>query len=301
MIRPERFLRALVSIALFSAMASGCVTVQAPALSMESLFKPKVDKARFEEAVEEVLQEPQHPTQLKLAYAKWMEDVGQFVEARRHYTEIHRNEPENVDAILGLARINLVSGDAESAESTLKKAVKLAPDSPAAQSALGEFYASQGRWDEAVDPLSKAMLAAPHESSYRYQLAVALVHVGDIDSALPHFIRTVGDAEAHYNVGLVLNQEGHVEEARRHFEMALTKKPELSQAQHWLAYLRQQAGERSTVPDAGTTTRDAPAIVPAGHSTAKPSGQSASTIPAPRQLTAQQSEQFRNQQPHPGL
>ena len=90
-------------------------------------------------------------------------------------------------------------------------------------------------WEEAVDSLNKAVLASPNDSAIRNDLAAALVQTGNIDAAMPHFIRTVGEAEAHYNVGLILHQQRDLDAAEQQFRQALDRKPELQPAQQWLA------------------------------------------------------------------
>lgn len=325
MLRPARhILVCLTSFALLP-LASGCITVQPPSFSLDSLTGKKSPSAQvaYEEPVEEAPPDPENPNQIKLAYARWMEDMGEFVEAKKHYTHVNNQEPKNVEAILGLARMEQAAGDAAAAEELLKKAIKLNPHAPAAQFALGQFHANQGNWDAATGPYTKAMLANPHEKRYRYHLAVALVRTGDINSALPHFIRTVGDAEAHYNVGLILFQQNRLREAEHHFELAATKKPDLQQAQNWLAHLRGDAGPRAdsqsrvthasgnrqaAIPTAeGHPPIESPrqrqagmasenVVVPTRHDT-DISADSSSSPPAPRPLTPQQAEQLRNQQP----
>jgi tetratricopeptide (TPR) repeat protein len=225
-------------------LAAGCRTPADSATaskgSLTSIFKARTVSHPVPEDQSEIIPEVKDPTELSLAYARWMEDVGNYVEARRHYGEVAENKPKNLEAALGLARIDQLSGLSHEAEQGFLRAQKLAPDAPEALNALGQFYASEKRWSEAVVQLNKAMLAAPAEKSYRYNLAVAMANNGDIDAALPHFVRTVGDAEAHYNVGLILKDQGRYAEAEQHLLLAVTKKPDLNQAQIWLDEVRRE-------------------------------------------------------------
>lgn len=249
--------------------ASGCITVSANpgALSWKSWREARQQRALFEDQIPEAPPEPKNPEQVQLAYAQMMENSGRVEEARQHYAGVLEKQPKNVDAWLGQARADQAAGNAEQALAGFQKAVKLAPDSAAAQFGLGQCYASQDQWPKAAESLNKAMLAAPQDSQTRYSLAVALTHIGEIDTALPHFIRTVGDAEAHYNVGLILQEDGRLADAERHFQLAVSKKPELQEAQRWLAHLR---GE--PLPSLNSAPRPnesrQPGIVPAGHSAA---------------------------------
>lgn len=305
---PARTWLLLASGCVGLCMSSGCITISpgAAPLSLKSLARPQVQHASHEEKVEEAPKDPKNPARLKLAYARLMEDSGELTEARRQYAAVTELQPKNVDALLGLARLDQMSGNVEAAEQGFKAAVKLAPDSATTQYSLGQFYGSQKRWSEASDALTKAMLADPNEPQYRYALAVSLARQGDIDSALPHFIRTIGDAEAHYNVGLILQEQGKLDEAERQFAIAVAKKPDLAEAQSWLTHLRQQRGARPPVA-VEAVDADPTWVLPAGHSTsgtaaaAPRNDGSGAILPPPRQLSVQQLEQLRNQQPVAGL
>jgi len=214
------------------------------------ILKTKTRKVQMADAesVEEVPGELKNPSELSLAYARWMEEVGNLIEARRHYSDAVEAKPKNVDAVLGLARVDHLSGKIEEAERGYQTALELQPQSPKVQFAVGKFYADQKRWNEAVAMLEKATEAAPTETTYRYQYAVALVHVGQVDKALPHFIRTVGDAEAHYNVAALLHEAGKTDEATRHLQEALSRKPDLEPAQQLLAELGGQVPGQPASP-----------------------------------------------------
>lgn len=291
---------------LLGVFSSGCITIapdQSPATSWKSLTKPKVERASFEEKVDEIPQAPKNPARLKMAYGQLMEENGQYAEARKNYSDVIELQPKNVEAILGLARIDQISGNVDQAEQGFRRAAKLDSSSAAAQFGLGQFYASQKRWKESSQALTKAMLAAPDETRYRYALAVSLVHAGDVDSALPHFIRTIGEAEAHYNVGLILQEEGRWSDAERQFTLAVAKKPDLTAAQNWLAHLRAQHPQSIPPTDAAPT--DSP-VIPAGH-VATPQVASLPDFreaPPPAEthaflspLTSQQQQQAANQAP----
>ncbi len=282
-------------------MGAGCITVapnSTPSVSWKSPAKPKIEQANFEQDQDEAPRKPKNPARLKLSYGQLMEENGQYAEARKNYSEAAELQPKNVDAIMGLARLDQISGNVEEAEQGFRRALKLHPTSASTQYGIGQFYASQKRWKEASEFLTKAMLAEPDESRYRYALAVALVQTGDVDSALPHFIRTIGDAEAHYNVGLILQENGKLSEAERQFALAVAKKPEFPAAQHWLAHLREQnpgnVVPSSNAPEIGPISP----VIPAGHTRMPDVTQSRSAGDSHSfgmSLTAQQREQAVNQ------
>lgn len=247
-VQKQLFGRLVLCVALWTT-ASGCITIAPSAgspLSFRSFLDRGVQQANYEEPVEEAPPDPKDPTRLKLAYARWMEEMGQAAEARQQYSDVAKEEPENVEALLGLARLDLLSGNVAEAERRLQHAMRLAPEKPAVQFGWGQYLAAQKRWQESIGPLRRAMLARPANAGYRQQLAIALVHAGDTEAALPHFTQTVGEAEAHYNVALILKDEGQLEEAERQLVLALAKKPDMEPAQRWLTEIRQQRGEPVT-------------------------------------------------------
>jgi tetratricopeptide (TPR) repeat protein len=242
-------------------LISGCSTTRpgaaAPGNSWLSIFRPK---PKFnEEPPIQVPDKLKDERDLTLKYATWMVERGQLQVARQKYQDLLEKNPNDVEAIIGLAQISEKNGQLSEAERGLRRAVELAPDAAHPQAALGQFLAGQKRWGESIDAYNRAVLADPCDRDTRYHLAVALVRNGDVEGALPHFIRTVGDAEAHYNAAVILKEEGRVEEARAQVEIAVAKKPALLEARQLLAEIRRPRRSRSG---------EQPDVLPAVHANA---------------------------------
>jgi len=186
-----------------------------------------------------------NPNKVHLTYAKWQEESGNLDNARDSYNTVLGQDRRSTDAIIGLARIDQLSGRTAEAEQGYMKALKLKPNDPHVLDAVGQYYSSQKKWDEAVAMLNSAMMSAPAEKTIRYHLAVALARSGDVERALPHFSKTVGDAVAHYNVGLILHEDNQLAESERYLMQAVLMKPDLEDAQYWLDEVRrEQAGQK---------------------------------------------------------
>jgi Tfp pilus assembly protein PilF len=184
-----------------------------------------------------------------------MEKQGNVSEARSAYTQVLAEDRKSIDALIGLARVDQLAGRSAEAEQGFLKAIRVAPKSSAAHGALGQFYADQSKWDQAVGAFQAAVQNAPNDNNRRHQLAVALAKSGKIEQALPHFAKTVGEAEAHYNIGLLLHEKGDLAAAETHFLAAATQNPQLSQAQYWLDEVRRDKQLRGVIaqgPGAGT-------------------------------------------------
>ena len=149
----------LIAVALLFMMgASGCLQTGRPhALSLKRLTESNVQQAGFEEEIPDAPPDPKDPNRLKMAYARWMEEMGNTKEARNQYAAVTQEEPQNVDAMLGVARIDLLTGNLNAAEQGFLKAVRVTPEAPQPRYELGQFYASQKRWTAAVDELTRLL------------------------------------------------------------------------------------------------------------------------------------------------
>ncbi len=115
--------------------------------------------------------------------------------------------------------------------------LELQVNDPGLLGSVGEFYASGGRWSEAADVLSTALSASPDDDVLRYRLAVALARTGDVDGAMPHFVKSIGNAQAHYNLGVIVYEDA-LKASEHHFLEALRYNPNFDDARFWLAEIR---------------------------------------------------------------
>lgn len=198
------------------------------------------------------------PERLHLAYGKLSEQTGDYATARESYETALRQNGHTEEAILGLARLDLLAGRHAEAERRFKKAVEVAPTSPLTNEALGQFYLTQNRYAEAAAQLQRGLAVAPESKRLRHKLGLALARGGNIVAAEPHFVQAVGDAEADYNIGLILYEQGHAAEAEQRFLQAVLKKPTLAPAQHWLDTIRQEHDAQGLLAAAPTLRSAAP-------------------------------------------
>ena len=121
--------------------------------------------------------------------------------------------------------------------------------------AIGQFYITQERYQDAAKLLERGVQADPNNRKLRFQLAVATARAGDIRGSEPHFVQAVGAAEADYNIGLILYESGKLSLADQHFQRALQTNPKLEQAQYWLTEVRtEMAGLMSAAMTLPATT-----------------------------------------------
>jgi tetratricopeptide (TPR) repeat protein len=213
----------------------------------------------------------------KVAYARLAEQRKDTAEARRWYSEVlaaqdAKSLDARIDAMIGLARLDHVAGKTEAAIQQIHAAIAIDQKSGRALDALGQIYAEQNRWNEALPALERALARAPEDKTIRFHYAVALAKTGQTDNAMPHFVESVGNAAANYNIGLVMHEQGNLEAAEDRFAAAILENPRLEAAQKWLELVqREQQGDTrhadAQLPQSSRTpspVQHATAIVPAG-------------------------------------
>ena len=155
--------------------------------------------------------------------------AGDLATARSEYEQALRDEPDNRDALLGLAALDVRSGRYESAEALYLRVLAIDPRDPQAQAALlslrsgrndplatesrvksllaaepaahvlnftlGNQLAQQKRWAEAQQEYFKAYAAEPENADFAYNLAVSLDHLRQNRQAFDYYQRAIALAE----------------------------------------------------------------------------------------------------------
>lgn len=173
-----------------------------------------------------------------LAQAYEQFQAGQLEAAERSYTQALRSDPNNSDALLGMAAIALQQGqnakaeayyikaleadpkdaaaqaglvnlrgqsDPATAESRLKGMLAAQPESAALNFALGNLYAGQARWPEAQQAYFRAHTADAGNPDYLFNLAASLDHLHLPKIALQYYQEAL-TAAASRRTGFDVNQ-----------------------------------------------------------------------------------------------
>jgi len=160
------------------------------------------------------------------AYAAF--NSGSLEPATRLYSQLLRSEPNNVDALLGLAAIATQQGESDQATRHYLRILEAEPRNSLAQAGLigmlgradplaaetrlkqliardpsaylhftlGNVYADQNRWPDAQQAYFQAHHLQSGNPDYAYNLAVGLEHVGQPNLALEYYRRALQLAAA---------------------------------------------------------------------------------------------------------
>ncbi len=166
------------------------------------------------------------PERTLLAWALWQEDVGEYGEARQKYRELLIAYPDNIEAQLGLARIELACGRIQQSEDILLEVAQKRPTNAQVRLELGRLYTQQEEWPKAIAAFEDASAIDPENQVCRYELGVVFARVHRYDQALSHLTYAVGESAANYNIGYVLHEQGDNSEAVEWFQNALQSHPD---------------------------------------------------------------------------
>jgi lipopolysaccharide biosynthesis regulator YciM len=115
-----------------------------------------------------------HPAKAYLAF-KGMEtvlfDLGRFGEMEKHYRSVLASQPDNVHAIVALARLLFKMGETTAALDTLKEGLERNPDSLWIRRNLISIYAEMHATDEVLS-LAQDVLERVMTADYRFKCSV---------------------------------------------------------------------------------------------------------------------------------
>jgi len=116
------------------------------------------------------------------------------------------------------------------------RAVQLDPDNPRTHYNIGMAFLHQNRFDRAIYHLTEALKRMPRTIDKQYDLGQlhlslgqAFLHKGSPEQAHDHLLKAVqihaDRANTHYNLGLALVMQGHIDQALACYEKAITLDP----------------------------------------------------------------------------
>jgi len=111
----------------------------------------------------------------------------QYASADRYYQRVLRLDPRNPHAHAGMLALRSQEVDPVVAESRVKSLIAREPAADGLQFTLGNQYAQQGRWGEAQLAYFKALAGDPKNPDFAYNLAVSLDHLRQVKPALQHY------------------------------------------------------------------------------------------------------------------
>ena len=196
-----------------ASIAQSAATAEAPESGSSNLQITSTSRTR------------QKDTWLREAYAAYK--AGNDELAMTRYNQVLEVDPNNRNALLARAAINVQNGNVNAAirdyqalllanpkdslamasliavanysprdsESQLKLMIRDEPSSPYLNFALANVYGAQNRWQEAQGYYFRALQNNPQDPNYAYNLAISLEHISQPGSAISYYQRALENFE----------------------------------------------------------------------------------------------------------
>jgi tetratricopeptide (TPR) repeat protein len=161
----------------------------------------------------------------------------------RHNVE---KNPGDFEAHYNLAAMLQVKDKLDDAIHEYESAVRLHPDDPAGNNALGTALVAAGHPEQGVGYFQAALKARPDYFEAHYNLGLALAAQNDFEAASQQFVLALklqpDDANVEANLGAALAEMGRFPEAKAHFERALQIDPNQALAKENLDAVKNEMG-----------------------------------------------------------
>jgi tetratricopeptide (TPR) repeat protein len=157
--------------------------------------------------------------------------AGDHDTAIAKFNEAAASMPNCADCYFNIGVSYLQKKDEKQAEEAFKKALEMKPEYPEAASALATLYNNQKRFDEAAAMSAKAAVggAGGGNADAIYNQGIILWNQGKIAEAKAKFEEALkadpNHADSHYQMGMALLNEGKLPEAVGMFEKYLSIAP----------------------------------------------------------------------------
>lgn len=166
----------------------------APGLESAYRAYQQGDVETAQQAYRGILQQEPNNRDAILGLAASAMRLNNAAEAANLYLRLLELDPNDPDATAGL--IGMQQSDPQQAESRLKKILNQHPQSASLHFMLGNVYAQQGRWSDAQQSFFRAFSNAPNNPDYLFNLAVSLDRLGQSKLALDYYQRALQLAQS---------------------------------------------------------------------------------------------------------
>ena len=169
-----------------------------------------------------------------------------LAQARELYQEVLTADPKNLDALMGLGEMYQVTGEKDRLAEVMGRVTTAHPADARAWAWVAVKHAQAKNWTAAADAYARAVKQDPDNRTYRIHLGFTLARAGRYDEGYEWLGRAMREAEARYNLAMMMLHNGDPERARAELGRCLKADPNFAPATEKLAALA--AGNRPPEP-----------------------------------------------------
>ena len=173
-------------------------------------------------------------------------EAGRLVEAESLYRQVLQAEPNHADALHYLGVMALQTGKFDLAVEFISKALDAQPTNPLYLNNLGNALKEQRKLDEAVANYRKALALKPDYAMVHSNLGIALKELGRLDEAIASYRAALSIkpdyVRVHNSLGIALQEQGSPDAAIASYRMALSFKADDAMAYNNLGVVHKEQG-----------------------------------------------------------
>lgn len=158
-------------------------------------------------------------------------------EARQLYNEVLQREPQNVDALVGLAQMYQVTGETEKLLEIEARMREKHANNAKVWAWIAVRQGQAREWDNAADSYHQAVKLDPDNRLYRIHLGFTLARNGRYEEGYAWLSRSMRESEARYNLAQMMLHNNQVDRAKQQLEYALQSDPNYKPALSQIASL----------------------------------------------------------------
>ncbi len=172
---------------------------------------------------------------------------GNLNAAAEFYSNILKEEPDNINVIFLTGTLNLQQGNLDAACMLFRKTLELSPDLAIAYSNLGIALYESGKIDEAIRCYRKAIILKPNDADTHFNLGNALKDQIKPEEAIISYKHAIelrpNDSGLYGNLGNTLREQGKLSEAVEYYRKASELEPDNAGFQCNLGAALQETGK----------------------------------------------------------
>lgn len=230
---------------------SGLPTPPAPLAppAKNSTFVPEPpDEAAMKEG-------PLAPSTMLVFAGTWVESVARdpnkpaaererlLGQARQVYQDILAKDPKHLEALVGLGEMYLVTGEHDRLADVLGRVMRSHATDAKAWAWMAVKQGQIKNWAAAADSFARAVQLDPENRTYRIHLGFTLARGGRYDEGYGWLAKAMREAEARYNLAMMMAHNGDVERAKAELERCLKADPNFAPATEKLSALAAGNGQ----------------------------------------------------------
>jgi Flp pilus assembly protein TadD len=156
-------------------------------------------------------------------------------QAREIYQDVLATDPKNADALTGLGELYSLTGEQDRLAEVMVRAEKTHSTNAKVWAWVAVKHGQAKNWAAACDAYARAVKLDPDNRTYRMHWGFTLARAGRYEEGYAALARAMREPEARYNLAMMMVHNGDLERAKGELRLARQADPNFAAAAEQLA------------------------------------------------------------------